>query len=155
MNPATRTYWPINKTPAETVFVLPNNKNIILAAEQCVHLTPKKVVVIRTTTIQQGVAAMLAVEPDAPVEKVGKAMSESASRVTSISVTYAARDSVFDGTEIKEGDYLVLQDNRLFCTERLLESAIERIASLLKEKSCEIISVFYGEDVSEQQAKAW
>ncbi len=155
MNPATEDILrQINRTPAETVFVLPNNKNIIMAAEQCVQLTPKKVIVVRTATIQQGVAAMLAVEPDAPVEQIEKAMAEAASRVTSISVTYAARDSVFDGAEIKEGDFLVLQDSRLLCTERLLEPAIKRIASLLREKSCEIISVFYGEDVSEQQAKA-
>lgn len=154
MNPATEDILrQINKTPANTVFVLPNNSNIFMAAEQCAQLTTKQVVVIRTTTVQQGIAAMLALEYDKSVDENKEAMLEVIKGVTSISVTYAARDSVFDGVQIKEGDYLVLQEKKILCTEPQLEPAIEYIAQSLRSLNTEVLSVFYGEDVDEAQAK--
>ncbi len=155
MNPATEDILiQIEKTPAETVFVLPNNRNIIMAAEQCVGLTQKNVVVVRTTSIQQGIAALLALESDREAGENAKAMLEAAERVTSIAVTCAARDSVYDGAEIRAGDYLVLQENRLLCTEDSFESVADRIAASLREAGAEIISVFSGEDAGEDQTRA-
>ena len=143
MNPATEDILrQINKTPANTVFVLPNNSNIKMAAEQCAQLTTKKVIIIKTTTVQQGVAAMLALEFDKSAEENEEAMTSAIKGVTSISVTYAARDSVFDGAEIKEGDYLVLQENKLLCSEAQLAPVIESIAQSLSGLNSEILSIF-------------
>jgi dihydroxyacetone kinase-like predicted kinase len=154
MNPATEDILrQINKTPANTVFVLPNNSNIKMAAEQCALLTTKRVIVIKTTTVQQGVAAMLALEFDKPAEENEKAMTAAIKGVTSISITYAARDSVFDGAEIKAGDFLVLQENKLLCSEAQLPPVIESIAQSLRSLNSEILSVFYGVDVDEAQAR--
>ena len=123
MNPSTEDILrEIDRTPAHVVYVLPNNKNIIMAAEQCVRLCEDKtVVVLPTKTVPQGIAAMLAVDPDAGREELTQIMTEAAQRVRTAEITYAARDSDFDGFAIKEGDYLALMEHQLFGTDRDLD----------------------------------
>ena len=155
MNPSTEDILrEIDRTPAHVVYVLPNNKNIIMAAEQCVRLCEDKtVVVLPTKTVPQGIAAMLAVDPDAGREELTQIMTEAAQRVRTAEITYAARDSDFDGFAIKEGDYLALMEHQLFGTDRDLDALLNRLAHSEDIQSAEFLSIFYGEDVTEEQAQ--
>ena len=155
MNPSTQDILrEIDKTPAETVYVLPNNKNIIMAAEQCIPLCEdKKVVVIPTKTVPQGIAAMMAVDPDAPEGDNTSAMTEALSRVATSEITYAARDSDFDGFDIKQGDYLALVEHQLFGTDQNLDALLDRLANAPAQQDAEFISIFYGADVTEEEAQ--
>ena len=155
MNPSTEDILrEIDRTPAHVVYVLPNNKNIIMAAEQCVRLCEDKtVVVLPTKTVPQGIAAMLAVDPDARREELTQIMTEAAQRVRTAEITYAARDSDFDGFAIKEGDYLALMEHQLFGTDRDLDALLDRLARSEDIQSAEFLSIFYGEDVTEEQAQ--
>ena len=155
MNPSTQDILrEIDKTPAETVYVLPNNKNIIMAAEQCIPLCEdKKVVVIPTQTVPQGLAAMMAVDPDAPEGDNTSAMTEALSRVATSEITYAARDSDFDGFDIKQGDYLALVEHQLFGTDQDLDALLDRLANAPAQQDAEFISIFYGADVTEEEAQ--
>ena len=155
MNPSTEDILrEIDRTPAHVVYVLPNNKNIILAAEQCVRLCEDKtVVVLPTKTVPQGIAAMLAVDPEAGQEELTELMTQAAAKVRTAEITYAARDSDFGGVEIKEGDYLALLEHQLFGTDQNLEQLLERLAQAEAIQSAEFISIFYGEDVTEAQAQ--
>ena len=155
MNPSTEDILrEIDRTPAHVVYVLPNNKNIIMAAEQCVRLCEDKtVVVLPTKTVPQGIAAMLAVDPDAGREELTQIMTEAAQRVRTAEITYAARDSDFDGFAIKEGDYLALMEHQLFGTDRDLDALLDRLARSEDIQSAEFLSIFYGEDVTEEQAQ--
>ena len=155
MNPSTEDILrEIDRTPAHVVYVLPNNKNIIMAAEQCVRLCEDKtVVVLPTKTVPQGIAAMLAVDPDAGREELTQIMTEAAQRVRTAEITYAARDSDFDGFAIKEGDYLALLEHQLFGTDRDLDALLDRLARSEDIQSAEFLSIFYGEDVTEEQAQ--
>ena len=155
MNPSTEDILrEIDCTPAHVVYVLPNNKNIIMAAEQCVRLCEDKtVVVLPTKTVPQGIAAMLAVDPDAGREELTQIMTEAAQRVRTAEITYAARDSDFDGFAIKEGDYLALMEHQLFGTDRDLDALLDRLARSEDIQSAEFLSIFYGEDVTEEQAQ--
>ena len=154
MNPSTEDILrEIARTPAETVFVLPNNKNIIMAAQQCVGLIEgRDVVVVPTRTVPQGVAAMLAMEPDASTETNRDAMSAAMGRVRTSEITYAARDSDFGGFKIHEGDYMVLADGQLFGTDRSIDALLEHLAASDSHRKAEFINIFYGEDVTEEQA---
>ena len=155
MNPSTEDILrEIDRTPAHVVYVLPNNKNIIMAAEQCVRLCQDKtVVVLPTKTVPQGIAAMLAVDLDAEQEELTELMTQSAQGVRTAEITYAARDSDFDGFAIQEGDYLALLEHQLFGTDRDLDALLERLAQSEEIQSAEFISIFYGEDVSEADAQ--
>ena len=155
MNPSTEDILrEIDRTPAHVVYVLTNNKNIIMAAEQCVRLCEDKtVVVLPTKTVPQGIAAMLAVDPDAGREELTQIMTEAAQRVRTAEITYAARDSDFDGFAIKEGDYLALMEHQLFGTDRDLDALLDRLARSEDIQSAEFLSIFYGEDVTEEQAQ--
>ena len=155
MNPSTEDILrEIDRTPARVVYVLPNNKNIIMAAEQCVRLCEDKtVVVLPTKTVPQGIAAMLAVDPEASREELTQSMTEAAQRVRTAEITYAARDSDFDGFAIKEGDYLALMEHQLFGTDRDLDALLDRLAQSEDIQSAEFLSIFYGEDVTEEQAQ--
>ena len=155
MNPSTEDILrEIDRTPAHVVYVLPNNKNIIMAAEQCVRLCEDKtVVVLPTKTVPQGIAAMLAVDPDAGREELTQIMTEATQRVRTAEITYAARDSDFDGFAIKEGDYLALMEHQLFGTDRDLDALLDRLARSEDIQSAEFLSIFYGEDVTEEQAQ--
>ncbi|MCF2595757.1 DAK2 domain-containing protein [Pseudoflavonifractor phocaeensis] len=155
MNPSTEDILKeIDATPAEIVYVLPNNKNIIMAAQQCVPLCEdKKVVVLQTKTVPQGISAMLAADPDASEEDNTSAMTEAFSRVRTSEITYAARDSDFGGFAIKQGDYLALEEHQLFGTDQDLEALLDRLAHAQSHQDAEFISLFYGEDVTEEQAQ--
>ena len=155
MNPSTEDILKqIQKTPAEIVYVLPNNKNIIMAAQQCVDLVEdKKVIVLPAKTVPQGISAMIAVNPDGDEAENAAAMEEAMSLVTTMEVTYAARDSEFDGQAIHAGDYLLLVDNQLFGTEKDLHTALDKLAQASKERAGEFISIFYGEGVDPDQAE--
>ena len=155
MNPSTESILKeIRKVPAHTVFVLPNNKNIIMAAQQCATLTEKKVVVIPTASVPQGISAMMAVDPDAEsAEVIEKAMTDAAQCVATAQITYAARNSDFDGFDIHEGDYLALLDGKLLGTDRDVSALLENLSDVAAERDAEFITVFYGEDVSEEDAQ--
>ena len=155
MNPSTEDILKqIQKTPAEIVYVLPNNKNIIMAAQQCVDLVEDKtVIVLPAKTVPQGISAMIAVNPDGDEAENTAAMEEAMSLVTTMEVTYAARDSEFDGQAIHAGDYLLLVDNQLFGTEKDLHTALDKLAQASKERAGEFISIFYGEGVDPDQAE--
>ncbi|MBQ1410957.1 MAG: DAK2 domain-containing protein [Oscillospiraceae bacterium] len=154
MNPSTQDIaQAINRTPAETVFVFPNNKNIILAAEQAQPLTEKEVVVVRSRTIPQGISAMLAFDPDASVEKNLMTMREARHNVSTMQVTYAARNSDFDGYAIHEGDYLALYGSALFGTSRDVNSLLKELAEKVASEGKEIITIFYGADIEEKTAE--
>jgi len=155
MNPSTEDILKaVDATPAEIVYVLPNNKNIIMAAEQCVPLCEdKKVVVLPTKTVPQGISAMLCADPDACEEYNTAAMTEAFARVRTDEITYAARDSDFGGFAIKQGDYMALTEHQLFGTDTDLNSLLEQLAKSEGEKGAEFVSIFYGEDVTEDQAQ--
>ncbi len=155
MNPSTEDILKeIERTPAEIVYVLPNNKNIIMAAEQCMRLCEdKKVVVLPTKTVPQGISAMLAVDPDASEEDNTQAMLDGFANVHTSEITYAARDSDFDGFAIKQGDYLALEEHQLFGTDQDLHAILDRLAHSDSHQGAEFISIFYGEDVTEEQAQ--
>lgn len=153
MNPSTEDILKeIDKTPAEIVFVFPNNKNIIMAAEQCVPLSEKKVIVIPTKTVPQGVAAMLALDTYAEEGECVQALNEAMDRVHTALITYAARDSEFDGHDIKSGEYLGLLDGALVGSFSNLDDLIGKLSAAFKELSPEFISVYYGEDVEQSSA---
>ena len=156
MNPSTEAILEgVDAVPAETVFVLPNNGNIIMAAQQCAALTEKNVVVIPTKTVPQGITAMMNVDFESPAaEDITAAMTESLPTVTTAQITYAARDSDFDGFDIKEGDYLALAEGRLFGTDGSLPALLERLAGSAAEKGSSFISLCFGEDVSQEDAEA-
>ncbi len=155
MNPSTESILKeIEKVPAETVFVLPNNENIIMAAQQCVGLTGKEVVVVPTETIPQGVTAMMNVDTEMEPDELLGVMSGAISGVSTAQITYAARNSDFDGFAINEGDYLSLLDGKLFGTNQDINVMLDKLAEKAAEKGAEFVTLFYGEDVSEEQAQA-
>ena len=155
MNPSTEDIIrEIDRTPAEVVFVLPNNKNIIMAAQQCVALAEgKQVVVLGTRTVPEGIAAMLMLDPDADVEANTAAMEEAMRNVHTSEVTYAARDSDFDGFNIKAGDYMALSGGQLFGTDTDLNALMEKLAGDAPQQRADFINIFYGEDVKEADAQ--
>ena len=155
MNPSTESILEgVNKIPAETVFVLPNNGNIIMAAQQCAGLTEKQVVVIPTKTVPQGITAMMNVDFDAPdAQAITDAMTDCLSSVTTAQITYAARDSDFDGFAIKEGDYLALEEGKLFGTDSSLDTLLHKLAEDAAGRESSFISLYFGEDVQEADAQ--
>jgi len=155
MNPSTQAILQeVNRTPSQVVFVLPNNKNIIMAAQQCVGLTEKEVILVPTNTVPQGISAMMAVDPEeADPQVILAAMTEAAENVVTAQVTYAARNSDFDGFAISAGDYLALTDGKLFGTDQKLETLLDQLAALAADKGAEFITVFYGDGVTQEDAQ--
>ena len=154
MNPSTQDILEVvNKVPAETVFVLPNNKNIIMAAEQVDALTPKNVIVIPSKTIPQGVTAMLSFNPEGSNEENVEAMTEALGTVDTMQITYAARNSDFDGYDIHEGDYLALYGSQLFGTSQDIKVLLKSLAQKVRDDGKEYITIYYGEDVKEKHAQ--
>lgn len=154
MNPSTDDILhAVDAVPAEIVFVLPNNKNIIMAAEQAVHLSEeKKVIVVPTKTIPQGISAMLAVDPEAEQDsELALAMLDAAKHVHSGQVTYAARDSEFDGKKIKQGEYLSLCEGKL-CANGKETSVIKKLAREMVSDDSAFATIIFGEGVTEEQA---
>ena len=155
MNPSTDDILrEVDRTPSEVVFVLPNNKNIIMAAQQCVGLSEKEIIVVPTATVPQGISAMMAVDPEeADPQSILSAMTAAAENVTTAQITYAARNSDFDGFAINEGDYLALCDGKLLGTDRSLDVLLEKLAQVAADKNAEFITVYTGEGVDDQQAQ--
>lgn len=155
MNPSTADIIKeINRTPAEIVFVLPNNKNIIMAAEQSIPLCEDKtVVVIPTKTIPQGITAMLSFDPDSEVSDIVETLTGSLESVHTAQVTYAARDSDFDGYAIHAGEYLALLDGKLIGSFTEMPSMLDKMSEAFEDLEPEIITVYYGEDVSGEDAE--
>ena len=156
MNPSTEAILKeVNLTPSEVVFVLPNNKNIVMAAQQCQGLTEKEVIVIPTATVPQGITAMMNADLDeSDPQVIAQTMLDAASAVTTAQITYAARNSDFDGFAINEGDYLALVNGKLFGTDRDINVLLEKLGNLAAEQGAEFITAFYGEGVSEDDANA-
>ena len=154
MNPSTEDILrAIARTPSEVVFVLPNNKNIIMAAQQCIGLVEgKEIIVVPTRTVPQGVSAMLMLDPDSDTDTIVESMKEAMGNVHTAEVTYAARNSDFDGFEIKEGDYMALADGQLFGTNSNIDALLEQLALADTQQNAEFLNIFYGEDVCEETA---
>ncbi len=154
MNPSTDDILAaIEQTPAEIVFVLPNNKNIIMAAEQAVPLADRKVIVIRSKTIPQGIAAALAFDESMDEDELTETMEEAIRNVKTAQVTFAARDSDFDGVKIKEGQILALNEGKLAFAESDPLHAAFRLCEKLVDDDSSFITVFYGENVTEKDAR--
>jgi DAK2 domain fusion protein YloV len=153
MNPSTEDILnAINQTPSEIVFVLPNNKNIIMAAEMAVPLTSKKAIVIPTKTIPQGISAMLAFDESADDEQNTKAMTDAIATVKTAQITFAVRNSVFDGKEIKEGQILGLLENKVSVVDDSIESVALELLEMIKD-GASYMNIYYGSDVSDEDAQ--
>lgn len=155
MNPSTESILQqVEQIPAETVFILPNNGNIIMAAQQCASLTSKTVVVIPTKTIPQGITAMMNVDFDCEdVQTLTDAMTGCLDSVSTAQITYAARDSSFDNFAIREGDYLALLEGKLFGTDTSIETLLRKLAETARNQNASFISLYYGDAVQEDEAK--
>ena len=155
MNPSTEDILhAIEKTPAEIVFVLPNNKNIIMAAQAAAELASREVVVIPTKTVPQGISAMLSFDAAMEPSENEAAMTGCLSGVMTMQITYAARDSDFDGFDIHAGDYLGLCDGALAGTTREITTLLASLADKAAEAGKEFINIFYGADIQEPDAEA-
>ena len=155
MNPSTQDILAaIQATPAETVFVLPNNKNIIMAAEQAVKLADRKVCVLQTRTIPQGLSALLAFDPDSDFNTMRSGMTEAFERVSTGQVTFAARDSEFDGQQIKNGEILALDNGKLSFVDTDINKAAYRLIKRMVGGDSEFITVIVGEDIDDRTASA-
>ena len=154
MNPSTQDILTaVNQVPAETVFVLPNNKNIIMAAEQVDALTEKNVLVIPSKTVPQGITAMLSFNPEGSLEENTEALTEALATVDTMQITYAARNSDFDGFDIHEGDYMALYGSQLFSTSKDIKVLLRALAQKVRDDGKEYITIYYGADVKERHAQ--
>ena len=154
MNPSTDDILAaVQATAASTVFVLPNNKNIIMAAEQSVPLADRRVIVLQTTTIPQGVSAMLAYDPDAGVDDNAESMMAAAEKVSTGQITFAARDSEFDNKHINEGDILALNNKKLVFLDKDPVRAAAKLCRQMVTRDTSFITIFYGEGISDAQAE--
>ena len=154
MNPSTENlYNAIMAVPAKVVFVFPNNKNILMAARQaCELITDRKTVIIPTRTVPQGIAAMLAYDEQATVELNIEYMMEAAKKILTGQVTYAARDSEFGSTKLREGDIIALNNGKLVFKDKDPVKAAIKLTKEMVSKSTTFITIIYGEKVSEAQA---
>ena len=141
--------------PAETVFVLPNNKNIIMAAEQAVKLADRRVCVLQTRTIPQGMAAMLAFDPDADFNTNRLEMTNALEHVSTGQITFAARDSDFEGHSIKQGEILALDNGKLSFVEKDLAKAAYKLTKRLVKGDSSFVTILYGSDVTDDAAEAF
>ncbi len=155
MNPSTEDILAaVQATPAKNVFVLPNNKNIVMAAMQAAEIADRNVVVIPSKTVPQGISAMLSYDCDASVKENTEAMNEALNAVTTGQVTFAARDSDFDGHKIKEGELLAMKEGKMIYTGKEMDLICGRLAKALVSKETSMVTIYYGEDVTEEQAEA-
>lgn len=155
MNPSTEDILEaINATPARNIFVLPNNKNIIMAAEQAVKLTDRNVIVLQTRTIPQGITAMLAFDESSDFSTNGVNMTKALDNVGSGSITFAVRDSDFEGKQIKKGEILAMENGKLAFVEKDVTKALIKITKKLIRSGSSYITIIYGSDVTDETAKA-
>ena len=154
MNPSTEDILKaIHSVPAQTVFVLPNNKNIIMAAEQSVRLADRKVIVLPTRTIPQGITAMLNYDPEATAVDNAVTMDMAAQGVSTGSITFAARNSDFEGHKIKRGDILAMDNGKLSFVEKDVEKATVKLAKQMMKRDSSFITIIYGEGVTAEEAE--
>ncbi len=155
MNPSTDDILgAIEATPAETVFVLPNNKNIIMAAEQAIPISTRKVIVLHTRTVPQGITAMLSFDPDLDDNKNAIEMQKAAERITTGQITFAARDSEVDGHKIKKGDLMALTGGKITYVDTDLEKTVMKLLKAMIKRDSQFVTVIYGQDVSDADAAA-
>lgn len=155
MNPSTDDILKaIETTPAETVFVLPNNKNIIMAAEQAIPISTRKVIVLHTRTIPQGITAMLSFDPDADDNTNAIEMQKAAEKIVTGQITFAARDSQADGHDIKKGDLMALLGGKITFVDNDLPKTVMKLLKQMVKRDSQFITVIHGEDVTEEQAAA-
>lgn len=155
MNPSTEDILrAVQSVPAKTVFVLPNNKNIIMAAEQTMRLADRKVIVLPTRTIPQGITAMLNFDPDASEKDNAVTMDMAAQGVQTGSITFAARNSDFEGHKIKRGDILAMENSKLSFVEKDVEKAAVKLTKQMMTRDTSFVTIIYGEGISEEQAEA-
>lgn len=155
MNPSTEDILEaINATPARNIFVLPNNKNIIMAAEQAVKLTDRNVIVLQTRTIPQGITAMLAFDESSDFSTNGVNMTKALDNVGSGSITFAVRDSDFEGKQIKKGEILAMENGKLAFVEKDVTKALIKITKKLIRSGSSYITIIYGNDVTDETAQA-
>jgi DAK2 domain fusion protein YloV len=154
-NPSTEEiYQAIQDLPNDKIIVLPNNKNIHLAAEAASNLSPKLVTVVPTQTIPEGFGAMLAFRPDADLEDTTREMYEAAQQVSTGQLTRATRSVTLDGVEVKEGHIIGLVDGHLCSSGPEIEAVLSDVLESMDTANCEIVSIYYGADVDEQEAVA-
>lgn len=155
MNPSTEDILEaINATPARNIFVLPNNKNIIMAAEQAVKLTDRNVIVLQTRTIPQGITAMLVFDESSDFSTNGVNMTKALDNVGSGSITFAVRDSDFEGKQIKKGEILAMENGKLAFVEKDVTKALIKITKKLIRSGSSYITIIYGSDVTDETAQA-
>ena len=153
MNPSTDNILrAIESTPAETVYVLPNNKNIIMAAEQAIPIATRKVIVLHTRTIPQGITAMLSFDEGADTEANAIEMQKAAERISTGQLTFAARDSDFDGKKINKGEIMALLNGKIVLTDTDLAKTATKLVGKMIKKDSQFVTVLYGEDVTDSQA---
>ena len=154
MNPSTDDILAaIFSCPAQTVFVMPNNKNIIMAAEQAAKLADRRVCVLQTRTIPQGMSAMFGFDPDADFNTNRTEMTKAFEKVSTGLVTFAARDSEFDNHKIKKGDILALEENKLSFVDDDVQKTAYKLTKKLVDGDSQFITVIYGADVSESDSQ--
>ena len=154
MNPATEDILAaIQSVPAKTVFVLPNNKNIIMAAEQAQKLADRKVIVLPTRTVPQGMTAMLNFDPGTSADENAINMMAAADKVATGLITYAARDSEFDGKTIKKGEIMALENGKIVATGNDITKMTYRLARSMKKKDTQFITVISGCEISDADAE--
>ena len=153
MNPSTDDiYNAVCKINAKTIFILPNNKNIVLSANQVQDLTSKEIIVIPTHSMPQGITALLSFDADMSPQENQEAMTECISAVTTMQITYAAKDSTYNDMEIKQGDYLGVIQKELI-TSPSLDEITAQIASKINDLGSQMVSIYYGQDVTEEEAQ--
>ena len=153
MNPSTEDIFnAVNKINAKNIFILPNNKNIIMTSKQVADLTDKNIVVIPTRSVPQGISAMLGFNEECDSKENEEAMNDMLDTVTTLQITYAARNSTYDGLEISEGDYLLLCNDKLLKATKSLDDSIIEICNKIKELDSSTVSIYYGCDVTEDDA---
>lgn len=153
MNPSTDDILrAVESTPAETVFVLPNNKNIIMAAEQTISLATRKVIVLHTRTVPQGITAMLNYIPELSDDENAIAMSKAYENIATGQITFAARNSNFDGHNIKEGELLALENGKVSFTDTDMSKTVSKLVKQMLKKDSAFLTVIYGEEVSDAEA---
>lgn len=154
MNPSTEDVLSaIDKTPAEVVFVLPNNKNIIMASEQAAALSEKQVIVLPTKTVPQGISALLAFDPERDPDLNRDEMTAALAAVQTGQITYAARDSSFDGHDIHEGDFMAMLEGKLLASSRSFDDVMRKLGRAMCGRKSQFITIFYGEGSTPEQAE--
>jgi len=154
MNPSTEDILnAVEQVKAETIFVLPNNKNIILAAEQAMHLVEnKRIIVVPSTTVPQGITALINFMPDLTAEENLENMKSEMGRVKTGQITYAVRTTNIDGMDINEGDIMALGDKGMLAVEKTIPSAVMKALEAMIDEESELVTLYYGTEVSQEAA---